>query len=164
MVTSHCSDLNISAASTLINLLSRSTACIFHHYRLCLLMLSQRFYLNKSVWGLPAQVLGQRPPSKSLIVFGQSCKRQSVGHSGGCKKAAHKLLTMTDVLWKISASLPPTPSNLSTSVTHPSHPASLLLSWERAARGDPGLLNLLPKTLQINVCAHACVCSCTLAS
>lgn len=71
-----------------------------------------------------------------------------------------KQRTMTDVLGKISPSLPPfsSSSTLFNSVSHPSHPASLFLSWERAARGDPRLLNLLLKALflQVNVRVSAC--------
>ncbi len=78
------------------------------------------------------------------------------------ERAAKKQLTSCS-LWQMSPGrflhlvLPP--PTLSTSVTHPSHPTlSVLLSWERAARGDPGLLNLLPKTLLLKwVCLCACV-------
>lgn len=82
------------------------------------------------------------------------------------KKAAHKLLTVTDVLGKIS----PQPLShhhhpvLPLHLRHPSLPPTSLsasISWERAARGDPGLLNLLPKTLLLKrvwLCACVCVC------
>ena len=114
---------------------------------------------NRVRMGSPWPFAGAKAPSKTLIVLAQSCKRIR-GSQSGLKK---KQLTSCS-LWQMSSGRF---LHLSPTATHPpspppspipSHPTlSVLLSWERAARGDPGLLNLLPKTLLLKW-VRMCIC------
>lgn len=67
------------------------------------------------------------------------------------EKAAHKLLTVTDVLWKISPSFSAPSHPVTTSVTHPSHPGREL--WEVI----PACLTHFPRPASESGCE--CVCA-----
>lgn len=121
---------------------------------------------NRVRMGSPWPCAGAKAPSKTLIVLGQSCKRIRGSQSWLKKNSSQVVHCDRCPLEDFSISpLPhPHPATLCTSVTHPSHPSlSVLLSWERAARGDPGLLNLLPKTLALKVGVYVCLCICVCA-
>lgn len=132
-------------------------------------VISTEIWLNPVYTGSPRPWEGTKTPSKTVIVLGQSCKRIHGSHSGleksssqvaECDRCPLEDFSITPLSLPLCVSFShPNLHPLSNCSAHPTHSALLvLLSWERAARGDPGLLNLLPKTSLLkceSVCVHS---------
>lgn len=133
----------VQPGNTLITVWKLSRFSIIQLYPSCSLHMIEILF-NPVRMGSPRPWAGAKTFSKTLIVLGQSCKRIH-GSEGGLEKSSSQV-AHCDRCPLEDFSITPLPRNPHHPILSPSpppspippaRPLSVLLSWERAARGDP---------------------------